>query len=809
MQGRSAVAILLVILLAACGGGGGSEEAAGGGGGSGGTAASWTQFTGTVLDGGSAQAEPGRRISLMQVDAQGEPVAELASAVADAKGAFTLPLPRGTRPSTDMALVSLDADGTRWRALALHPDVTLGAASEATFRSLLEARTKRNIAFTEDGVRLGRFARNVALMLELVPPPSTALGPEETVARLRRWMAFDPATTSALAQLAANGRLPASIGDVGALLGVARSASRMSADGLATAELRAVTSSDSSGARWSAVIYPPNRGELASLRQELSLADDRVVADSTLTRDSAVNALLLRIGPHAVGTFDLTFGQSHSLTSARFVDQAVQPGGANVEQETQYALSQRTVGIERIDVFGTRLRALRVDTTQTLTITTSYVGTAVVRETLSRWSVPFAGVVRERSIIHVTDVDGTETENESVVVATGAVANDVSWPGAVRVRVEDVALPAHPAAPLELRMVTSDNRLLITGDEVGTDSITRSVFARRLGHPDEDHDLTHVRPLDTTSPLALSTDGSKLYMGLNRFDDDAASGVDKDRAAAAAQGAQVLRFDARTLQQEATLTLPPIASLTQPGRYFPRYLVRHLAVSPTRPLDFAASGVDVVAGSGDRIGERGYGNLDGIWERANFGGGATLVGDQTYLRGWSPDGRRIWMELNGGGPSGLFEVPYDDTGILVDARRARADFPSPRSLGLSDSTAPYDRITEDRVFLDNERIVLDAGTGRVLLDRRQHPDPVLRLATCAARERRWLCNAGETIIELNADDATVLRSWTVQIDLRTLAGAQQLGGGSVVFSPQADTLVYLASGVVAGQDYAVMRVQLD
>ncbi|HJV94585.1 MAG TPA: hypothetical protein VJ608_01055, partial [Albitalea sp.] len=548
------VAGIVLVVLAGCGGGGG-----GGGGTGGGTPAHAVQGLLAVpsSDGSSQVPAAGVTVSLVTIDDAGISGSVLGTTTTAADGSFHLDLPTNQSFGMTLGVVAPDGAGGLWRAYALQSDVIVGAASEAVMRELLAARMMRGLAFNDTAARLGRFQYDASLMLRLLAPDTAdAAG---AVARLRAWLWADPAVAEALSALGATGQLPAMLGDIGGLVGAARGAQEVD-DTLDGRTIR--TTRPTAGGQWTLTDAP---GETAALRLD---ADGLVVVSQT-TQDPNAQVLLNLLGSHIVATRSRELNATQRLTSLQRPTTGYDFDGDNQVDQLIYTIDQTVRGVETIAAFGTTVATLRSDFRTELTIRLSGGGAITAVEQRSEWSMPFAGRVRIDSTITATDPRGVTSTVDRRSTVQRAVLNDVSWPG--RVRVSAVDIGERPGDTSTLFGATDDDHIL-----------AQALHTSVLGQPQDlvlsARDFVGGTPVDAVQRITatdanrrafVSPDGTKVYVAWTRNDLPTSTySWTQDPEVAAAGGALVVRYDARTLQEEARLILPPIASALVPGKAF-------------------------------------------------------------------------------------------------------------------------------------------------------------------------------------------------------------------------------------------------
>lgn len=769
-------------VLAACGGGGGG----GGGDNPGGNppptrtvsgALSTLAADGRIVDAGADQA-----VSLVAVDAQGAPGTELVSVRTAADGSFRIDLPAGQTVGTGLGLVASDGAGGRWRALVLSTAVDLGPASEAHTQEFVAARTTRGSSFTEATERLARLQRNATLAMRLMNARSAQ--PQSAVATLRRWLRFDPAAAAAFASLGSSGTLPATLGDIGGFVGAARGAWDVidSSEGRRTLSAVPVA-----GSSTDLDVTDNVAGQTSAQPSRIRVENDGVTSISQSSADPSTQVLLSLIGAHQVAAFSFETGSSVQLTSIDRLTTGYDFDGDQREDRLQYRIDQTPRGIETITAFGAPRQALRIDYRTELTIVMSGGGRSIdLVETRSQWTLPFAGPVREESSVTATDSAGRTTTLSSQRTAERAVVNAVSWPGGVHVGATPLREPTDYMFTTPLG-VTEDLRVSFGGYVPGPCcQLPNGLSSRDLTGSATDVDIV-VQPSSLGTRRFVSPDGTRIYLAMSQALPAEFNGVRyaMDPAVAASYGAVIVRYDARTMQEEARIVLPPRPSEAAPGQAFPRNIVFQLIVSPVDPTHFVVAGVDAQLVRGTEVAPRFLRNND--LERVPLDGRVSLLDSQVALRGWDGARDEIWVELNGGGPLGRI-APIAADGF--DPAALRPGLPYMYTL-LASNDLVYDDVGADRAYVQGHRSVIDITTGTVIRRLSESSDFGLQTARCTRRGGQVLCGNGDTVYWLDNDLVETSRV-SLHNDLRTVArGLLPSGPVDAVFAPRDGLLVYL------------------
>lgn len=795
-------ALLLTAALVACGGGsgGGATPTTNSGGGAvevildpgadNGTINLTAALTGGLWvlneDGSTAAASAGHEVQLVSLDALGRPGAVLASTRTDASGRYVLPLPAGRTPGLDLGLVADDGAGGLWRAVALNADTEIGPGSEAATAELFDALGAQDGSAA--GIRLGLFYRNASLVLTLQDPGRST--PAAAVARLRERLRADPDAAAALQALRSGGGLPATLGDIGALFGyTARAIELLDSDeGLRQELAQPVSGSPGAWTLSDTSVATPQDSNQARLQLEA----DGVTQQSLQTSDAETQLLLGLLGPYRIESFQLPMGVELTLAQRNAPTTGLDFSGDNIEDRYQFSQRQKVLGIEPIDALGRRWRALKVETVTELQILMSNGGSASTRSQVQRWLVPQLGAVHTVFNVVAQGRDGQTSTLAGTRVPGRAVAAETSWPGGVHLDATPAPTPSNLSFPRTLGL-TADEQLTIEGGvflQCCTGHL--GLALRPLAAPAVSAELL-VDPGALGSRAYLSPDGTRLYVTTSQAVPENGSFVTAlPMDQAAALGATIVRYDARTLREEARFQLPPIPSVRQPGLGFPRMTVRSMLVSPLDPTHFVATGVDAVLMRGTSAAALALGGgIDN--EQPLTGNSLRMLTDQVRLLGWDADRNELRVEINGGGPLSR-AVPVTAAGLVASAQRDSVPVLFNLNTGFLNLDAMYDRVDARRIYLNGYRAVHDADTGTLLGDLSQQADLALRGAGCTLRGEAVACLTGEHLYLLDATTLAVQRQLPLQGDLRRQIGAH------LVSSPQRLDLGRDGSLVFLGND---------
>lgn len=793
MRWARAWGMAIAISLAACGGGGG------GGGGTGNGATATIAGQATVLDasGDQVPAPAGHAVQLVVLDQQGQPGAVLASGMADANGRFEIALPPGRSTGLQLGVTSSDGAGGRWRAVAMNNDAPVGPASEAVTRELFASVGQRS-ATVSPHPRLGDLYRNSTLWLGLLNPRTS--NPAAAVEQLRTALRSDSAATRAFDELGFQGQLTSSLGDIGGLFGHGQRAIEVD-DGDGPLKVSVVRPSPDASNDWTIDEFPTGSSGTPD-RIWLRPENDGIVQYQAQLRDSTVSVLLGLIGPHQVQSFRWAPGVDQPLASVRKPTHGFDFDTDGRIDTLVFRLNQRMAGVETVEALGERWRALVFEVTTILTIELSGGGSIVVQGTERRWHVPEIGAVHTVESNESIARDGTVTRGAATRRAVRAVAGDTSWPGRVRITATPLGTRSDYSFPASIGL-TADNQIAVAGGvNIVCCSLHRGVSIRPLQPPGVSADIL-VAPGLLGARTVMSADGRHLYVASSRFLGGDGTNVALPIDQAEALGATLVRYNATTLVEEASLTLPPIPSRLQPGLAFPRHMIRTVLVSPTDSTHAALAGVDAVLVRGTSV-VSSVGSNNDVTERLGIDGRARMISDQILLRGWDPDRQELRLEIDGGGASSR-AVPITAAGLDLNAMRTSV----PVLFNLfrtSDSAALYDRVDSRRLYLDGFRRVVNPDTGALISDLSTLPNQSLVAPGCTPRGAQVICLDSGRIHILNAD-LQLQRALPLQSDLRRLVDAYQATSPRTLHAASDGSLVYTVEG--GGLGMLVYRVVFD
>lgn len=787
---KLAASMLLVTLVSACGGGGGSGAA------NEDEAEVFKQpqaVAGSVSvlkpDGSIETAPSGVRVKLVRLDSEGDPTTELGYTTTDALGKYYLPVPVEPVVGLSLGVVADEGAGGKWRAFVLHGDTEVGPGSEAAVREVLEA-SRRHSSAPAITSRLADFYRNASLALTLMDPP---LGdPAAAVGWLQAQLRKDDAARSVLDELSRTNRIDEPVGDIGGLFGYARRAVEFNGnDGAKFIEV--TSAAQGTAGEWIRTEHA-NYTAAGSNETRLRLQDDGVIQLHKRIEDFSANAILSLIGPHRIESFRLTTGSEQLLTEISTKTTGYDFSGDGVEDRLAYRVTQRLVGIETVQTFDQPMRALRIDSGVDLRIELSNGGAITVQSATKRWHAPVLGPVRSESRIDSTDRGGAVTSASRIATLSRAVVSGTSWPGRISVAVAPATIPPTYSFHNTLGL-TADDQVVIEGS-VGSGPY-RGVAIRPLG-PRNGVSTEILSEGGASGTLTvLSPDRTRLYRVLNKW---ASPGSTVATAAlptseAAALGATIVRYDARTLVEEARFNLPPVASTLKPGLAFPRDLVRSMLISRDDPTHFIVASLDAVLVQGTEAAPLTV--ADPAAESLSDEDQPRMLRDSIRLLGWDAERDELRFEINGGGPLSRV-VPITTDGLHQSLMRPSV--PTMFHLAAHWSHFPlYSHVDSRFIYVGGFKQVHDANNGTLLGTLYQHPDWGLRGATCTLRSPDVACMGGEALYFLDPANLALRRKLTLHSDLRQLTGdwiPPRPEGGLItagIYTASDGSLAYLGS----------------
>ncbi|WP_341891841.1 hypothetical protein [Variovorax sp. YR752] len=648
---------------------------------------------------------------LVTVNLDGTRGRVLASTTTGTEGNFSIDWPAGRSPDDTLALESIEADGAIVRALALGTSVDVGTASELVTRVYLEARRTAGGRFTEPVERLHRWQTATTIFLTLT---SLRQGgdTEARLIELRRWLDADPASQSALSALRRQARLPASLGDIGGLLGANHSAWEVDDSSRGRYQIRVLPAPEE-GADFGAYRYAADAdGALQSRPRPLSLMrfrNDMVDEPRAVVPPGAganEEQLRLIVGPLTFAAIGVPIGETRQLmntlntiTSAPLP--SAFPAGTTILTESTTTAD----GIESVKAFGQTLRALRTTLRENLVITTPDGRRLESTGRRTDWSVPFAGAVRSSYTSRATASGGEPATVSGQLTLLRGVSNEVSWPGRVRLSARSFEVPNddrfwHPLG------VGADRNLVFTTTLADDEQLSALVI---------DVDTGARKALKVFDPPAdrreaftkLSPDGRKLY-AVQSVALPMPSSAPIALATADAAGALIERFDAGTLVREMSMRLPARRSTNRPGLGLPRSEVYSMLISPQDATEFATATLGAVLVRGTDV------LPEELFDASAEYASGVIIGGSVILRRWDGIANEIHADVAArqGAPVPMV-VPVRPQGIPLAG--ARPGFSPALALGGSiyDWGGPS-LFTDELLYYDAFGAVFDKRTGALL-----------------------------------------------------------------------------------------------
>jgi hypothetical protein len=752
------------------------------------------EFRSADAEGYTRSVVANRRVELVELNRAGDVGHVLASTQTDASGKFRFELPADRLYGAGIAVVGSDTRLGQVRALALGPTVPLSAASETFVQEFFASMIGGDKTLQESAERLASFQHNTALMLELTSIAATDAS--QRAAGLHQWLRDDEAARAAFDALRSTGNLPLTLGDIGGFLGAVPGAWEL--DDSETG-LRRVTMTRSPELtnRLTATESP-----VSDLRAQtiagLVLENDGVTLLTGPGDDPVSDALNLIIGPYRTASFMLDRPGAQELTAVDTGSGIYDFDGDQREDQVRFRLEQIRSGVESVDVYGTRLPALRIDFRSELSITLSAGGELASTEERSQWSVPFAGPVKVDSKVSVISGASAGKVFEKQRVARRGVTSNVSWPGRIKISASASSVPPGYESAALTNVSDGLGALFLgssgPGDLLLLDTGSGQPIAKRT-----------IPAGWVASAIYVSPDRSKIYSVQNLPPPDG-EGVWTYSApidTAASQGAIITRYDADTLNEEARIILPPRPSSLHPGQGFPRRFVRNILISPSDPTAFAAQGFDVILVRDTSVAPEA---LEApALEQPEDARRSRVGGESIRLTGWDAVSDELWVSVDGVGTLGRI-APITESGLSYS--RLRSGIPLLQELGIGlSSDDKYDWITGDRAFVLDYRIVISKTTGQLISDRNQSPDERLIYANCTRRIEQIFCISDDTLIELSTDDLSVLRTWPMSYDLRRASGGILPSGGAP-FAPSDGSFVFSAVNLNEGNGSTELQPHL-
>lgn len=816
MRLRLMVATIALTLIAACGGGGsGSADAD--------STPSVGPITGTATwhdaQNSVRTAPAGTVVKLVSLDSAGKAGVTLAEAAVDAQGRYALPAPAGALPGADLALLVAEQDGaTTYRALVLGGRVDVGPASEAFARELLAAPVSWNSLPAGEGERMARFQRAVVQFLGASDPHRST--PEALVHELRARLHADPASNAVLTALQTGARIP-NLGDIGGLFGLGHSAWMADDSDGTLREWITQPSAKTPGDYDLIAVYrsqtewPPRRSVRATFRPE---RDGITTLQQDLGINPAASAVILSqlLGPLRTFEFGLVPGlpvrlnDIHRSTGSYTFDADQAPDALN------YTTDVTVLGPERLEHFGGSVLALKVSSVNLLQVDLSSGGSIRVTETRTDWHVPFAGIVRSDSTVTGMDRNGNTTTGQSTHTLQAGVTNGVSWPGGVRIEATRLAwATSDPRSGYPLGL-TPQRALALYAEEIWGVRPIVAVFSI------DDGRLIASKPLDLSdghvSGVRLSPDGTKLY-GLSVKTEgftDLEEALPADQAASA--GAVVMRFDARTLSEEARFTLPAEPSKAFPSLAFPRRRFLDYLLSPLDSRQFLVASLGTVLYAPDGMAAT-Y-QFTPLWEAYGPNQPIPRVHtDSITPLAWDDQSNEVWLHVRPlfNAPT-VYAVPVEGQVLQLDKARPLPPFVDEAGRQMNYPTlAGQTRFTEDAVFVNDFRYKFSKADGRLL--GRRKPARGVNLddwsgSRCQRQQERVVCivqnglTYESSLVFLNSADLSETLKVDLQRGLRSDAGQPIEVTLGDLYQLSRDEFAFM-KGVSPGFEASVLRINLN
>lgn len=587
---RWGIACVISLALQACGGGSGSEA---GGDGTPTPPTSATTVAGRVGDprsGGGTVPAAGRTVELLRAGADGLPTGSaLASTVSDGNGLFSLRLPDGLAQGPELMLRSTTESGVPVHALALGSDVRLDVGSEAFVRQLQVALAGRTEPLTAEVQRLTRLQSAATLMTELLDAASTTT--DARIDELSFWLARDRAFRGAVASLRDSGNLPATLEDVGGIMGVADGAWIIS-DSAYGERAAVLTRRSGAGARFDGFTlrqsYPSSPWAPDSMPSFGLGVDEDVVTQwqiYTEETDELTRVITGYLVPARQFRIGQSVGETYTVNYLPVKTSGYSFDNDGEEDDLTRQVVSTVTGFDTIEVFGRPQRTLRIEVKSTLTIALTGGGEFRLVEDRVDWCMPLAGVVRSESRLTVSAPGrGTEQTDLRTVQLQRGVQDGVSWPD--RVLQEDIEVNWPDDVSRLVPIGLTSRRQILVADYV--DYKPARLF---LVDPDTGRIMARSRIDDLpyhVNRLVLSRDGSRLFVVSDRNNGGRnlsyARNLDAlPKASADAAGARVVQIDTSDLGVLSALALPALPTRAGNGMAYPRDMVGRMLPSPSSP----------------------------------------------------------------------------------------------------------------------------------------------------------------------------------------------------------------------------------
>lgn len=794
---------LLAMALAGCGGGGGGTTEP--------PPPVTLTYVGSVSVAGPlgqpVAAPAGTPVRLVSVSPDGSVRQSLASAATDVEGRFQFTVAADAAPRTELLLLAEPAGRPPVRAAAFDWRVDVSPGSEAVVRRWLALVSARGAWPSENVTRLARLQRATAAFLDLTD--LHASDDEAAQQELAWWLERDPAAQAALVALRSNGRLPASLDDIGAFHGLGRSAWQTAESNGGTPQF---------GVRWNAAdgVYELRSSTLGTCEVDwvcgqpaatLRLEGDAVVQQSIggLSRwGPAFDGL---IGPLRLATIGAAPGTSERLMQ---VDTQTPDLADDVDQLAEtfsYTLDRTVIGPARLEVEGRSVRALQVQTDERLVVRLSAGDEMRFHLQQTSWHLPFTGAVRTDLVLRSTDIAGRTEEHAATQTLTRALVNDMGWPSRLHItshrapidRLDGPVVPIvlHPSGTLVYTLGPDlrDSQGLRAVDVATARVIAQATFP--------------AVPQRIQAMLRVAPDRRQVYVGISRA--PAALGLDErqmmSRAEADALGAMVLRFDTLALQESLRLTLPSRPSPNFAGQAYPRAVIDNLLPAPAdgRLWALSARGLALY-----RDGER----LPGVAEDPSAEAVIVDTGfmdlNEAQLLGWDPVTDELHANWSAYGasaalPDGRWSFAVAAQGLSTTAARAAPAFTACCQWSLTG--AEHYRGTG--VYFAGFTVAADRETGVL------RPRPPLRgtsgnwFTACHALDDGLWCADSVTLSLLDLGGGQVLAHREMDWYLRRVTGSIGLASAPELLQPLAPGLWVAASRMTAEGDhflpYVVIR----
>lgn len=510
------------------------------------------------------------KVRLIKVDGANRVL--LDEEMAEADGSFRLAIGTARGGGLDLQAEVETPSGEIFRAYVLNDTVFPGKGSEAFVQALNEAMGRPGSSVSVDLTRWAAFQAASTQFLEAIGPNLS--GQEPDVETLKSHLQKDPAASQALRAIRDSGRLPPTLGDIGHMDGLLRSAWFESST-LGTGLTYYMMPVAGQAGAFEVNVDDGNVSQALKPYAVYRLKEDSIVAAEAPGLDAFSNYLLASMrrlfGEIRTAKVGSIRGHWHLLNIKRARD-ASPVDSDNQLDDFAYTSSQKVDGMEQVEAMGRQVRALRKSFHEELVINFSDGRSFKVSTTGSTWSVPYAGHVRRQARVVVWDLDGTRAETGFSSTIDFGTFEQFEWPAALFVKITETAYPGLGRPARTMLAATRDQGVIVL-DEGSPNTLRKLAL-------DAENEKVRVELAGTVTDLRLSPDRSKLYVIRDLRHGASRTHTATTEALAQSSGAELCRYSMESLRLEVCTKAPPIASPTNPGLYFPRDVIQDILISP-------------------------------------------------------------------------------------------------------------------------------------------------------------------------------------------------------------------------------------